>query len=88
DNSSLTQIGTISQPYPISQTGIMSQNAYGFSQQDFSQLDAYDVYQASQNEQNQLLSQDSTYADPSAFMHSQSLTNPSRSGTMNRTDYT
>ncbi|CAF3912449.1 unnamed protein product [Rotaria magnacalcarata] len=88
DNPSLTQIGTISQPYPISQTGIMSQNAYGFSQQDFSQLDAYDVYQASQNEQNQLLSQDSTYADPSVFMHSQSLTNPNRSETMNRTDYT
>jgi hypothetical protein len=37
DNPSLTQGGTISQPYPISQSGLMSQNAYGLSQQDFSQ---------------------------------------------------
>ena len=37
DNPNLTQGGTISQPYPISQTGLMSQHAYGLSQQDFSQ---------------------------------------------------
>lgn len=37
DNPSLTQIGTISQPYTTSQSGLMSQNAYGFSQQEFSQ---------------------------------------------------
>ncbi|CAF1092391.1 unnamed protein product [Rotaria sordida] len=88
DNPSLTQFGTISQSYPISQSGLMSQHAYGLSQQDFSQSDAYDVYQTSQNEHHQLLSQDSTYADPSVFMNSQSLTNPNRHGTINRTDYT
>ena len=37
DNPSLTQGGTISQPYPVSQSGLMSQHAYGLSQQDFSQ---------------------------------------------------
>ena len=37
DNPSFTQGGTISQPYPISQSGLMSQHAYGLSQQDFSQ---------------------------------------------------
>ena len=37
DNPNFTQGGTISQPYPISQGGLMSQPAYGLSQQDFSQ---------------------------------------------------
>lgn len=65
DNPSFTQGGTISQPYPNSQSGLMSQQAYGLSQQDFSQSDVYDVYQPSQNEHHQLLSQDSTYVDSS-----------------------
>ncbi|CAF1555143.1 unnamed protein product [Adineta steineri] len=77
DNPSFTQGGTISQPYPISQSGLMSQHAYGLSQQDFSQPDMYDVYQPSQNEHHQLLSQDSTYADPSAFINSQVSSNTS-----------
>ncbi|CAF1360836.1 unnamed protein product [Rotaria magnacalcarata] len=77
DNASFTQGGTISQPYPISQGGLMSQHAYGFSQQDFSQPDMYDVYQPSQNEHHQLLSQDSTYADPTAFISSQVSSNTS-----------
>lgn len=69
----------------------MSQHAYGLSQQDFSQSvgmifilqiysslqDVYDVYQPSQNEHHQLLSQDSTYADPSAFINSQVSSNTS-----------
>ena len=69
----------------------MSQYAYGFSQQDFSQpvnivqdenyhvihfvfflfKDMYDVYQPSQNEHHQLLSQDSNYIDPTNFINSQ-----------------
>ncbi|CAF3909896.1 unnamed protein product, partial [Adineta steineri] len=69
DNPSFTQGGTISQPYPISQSGLMSQHAYGLSQQDF--------YQPSHNEHHQLLSQDSTYADPSAFINFQVTSNTS-----------
>lgn len=47
----------------------------------------YDAYQPSQNEHHQLLSQDSTYADPSVFMNSQ-VSNPSnRTGAANRTGY-
>ena len=37
----------------------------------------YDVYQPSQNEHHQLLSQDSTYADPTAFIASQISSNTS-----------
>jgi len=87
DNPSLTQGGTISQPFPISQTGPMSQHGYGLSQQEFSQTDMYDVYQPSQNEHHQLLSQDSTYADPSVFLNSQVSNNSNRTGATNRTGY-
>jgi hypothetical protein len=40
----------------------------------------YDVYQPSQNEHHQLLSQDSTYADPSVFINSQVSNNSNRTG--------
>jgi hypothetical protein len=48
----------------------------------------YDVYQPSQNEHHQLLSQDSTYADPSIFINSQVLNSTNQNETVNRTGHT